>query len=143
MRLFCIYILSELVSVVEVFILPNIHSRKYDFKSLYLISGVNETRYLVQHELCYCKYGLNETAWNSLQKWNHDECRCECKELNDWCFRINNYIWLCRLNISACECECNKACKFDKCLGIKNCSCEKSIFDKLLENKIKTQLKSK
>ena len=26
------------------------------------------------------------------QKWNHDECQCECKELNEWGSCINYYI---------------------------------------------------
>ena len=29
---------------------------------------------------------LNESVCNSKQKWNHDECWCECKELDDWGF---------------------------------------------------------
>ena len=44
------------------------------------MSGVNDTRYLVQHELNKCKYGLNESACSSKQKSNHDECRCGCKK---------------------------------------------------------------
>ena len=43
--------------------------------------GVNETRPLVQHELCQCKCRLNEGVCNSKQKWNHDEYWCECQEL--------------------------------------------------------------
>ena len=30
-----------------------------------------------------CKCGLNENVCNSKQKWNHDECWCERKELDD------------------------------------------------------------
>ena len=45
---------------------------------------LNETRYLVQHESCECKCGLNESLYNSKSKWNHGECWCESKELNDW-----------------------------------------------------------
>ena len=48
------------------------------------MSWVYETRFLVQYESCGCKYGLNESVCNSKQKWNHNECRCECKELDDW-----------------------------------------------------------
>ena len=57
-----------------------------------LIPEVNETGSLVQHELCECKCGLNESVCNSLQKWNHDEYRCKCKELNDWGSCIDDYI---------------------------------------------------
>ena len=34
---------------------------------------------------------------------------------------MNEHMW----NPSTCVCECNKACKIDKCLHIKNCSCKK------------------
>ena len=33
-------------------------------------------------------------------------------------------------NPSTCDCECNRACKIDKYLDIKNCSCEKLIIGK-------------
>ena len=35
-------------------------------------------------------------------------------------------------NPSTCDCECNKACKIDEYLDIKNCSCEKCLIGKLL-----------
>ena len=41
--------------------------------------GVNETKFLVQHESYECKCGLNESVCNSKRKWNHDECQRECK----------------------------------------------------------------
>ena len=31
-------------------------------KVLNLVSGVSKTRFLLQHEPCECKYGLNESA---------------------------------------------------------------------------------
>lgn len=46
-----------------------------------LMSWINETRLFVWHELCKWKCGLNESASNSKQKWNLDECQCECNEL--------------------------------------------------------------
>ena len=60
-----------------------------------LMSKINETRFLIQHELCKCKCGLNENLYNSRQKWNHEGCCCEC------------------------DCECNKVCKIDEYLEIK------------------------
>ena len=30
--------------------------------------GVNKTSYIVQHESCECRYGLNEGVWNLKQK---------------------------------------------------------------------------
>ena len=38
------------------------------------MSGANETRILLQLELCECKCRLNGSVFNSKHKWNHDEC---------------------------------------------------------------------
>ena len=46
------------------------------------MSGVNETRILVQHESSECKCTLNEGVCNSNQKQNHGECWRECKEID-------------------------------------------------------------
>ena len=43
--------------------------------------------------LCKCKCELNEIVCNSKQKWNYNECRCECKELNDWGSCEDDYTW--------------------------------------------------
>ena len=93
-----------------------------------LISGLNETRYLVQHELYECKCRLNESVFNSKKKWNYDECRCECKELDDWDSWEKGYMW----DPRKCHCECNKACKIDEYVDNKNCSCEKRLVGKLV-----------
>ena len=61
---------------------PNI-VRNMNVKVFNLMSGVNETRFLAQHESCECKSGLNESICYSKQKWNRHERRCECKELDD------------------------------------------------------------
>ena len=49
-------------------------------------------KYVVQHEPCECKCGLNESICNSNQIWNHDECWCECKELDDLSSCKDNYM---------------------------------------------------
>ena len=36
------------------------------------------------------------------------------------------------LNLSTCNCECDKACKIDEYFDIKNFSCEKRLFGKLV-----------
>ena len=92
-----------------------------------LISSVNETRFIVHHESCECKCGFNKSACNARQKWNRDKCWCEFKEL-DWSFSEKDYIW----NLSTCDCHCNKACKIDEYLDIKNCSCEKRLIGNLV-----------
>ena len=48
------------------------------------MTGVNETRFLIQHESYESECRLNESICNSKQEWNHDECRCEFKGLDDW-----------------------------------------------------------
>ena len=84
-------------------------------KVLNLISVLNETRYLVQHESCECKCGLSKSACNSKQKWNHDERRYERKELDDCvsCERGD------MRNHSKSDCKCDKTCKLDEYLDIK------------------------
>ena len=66
---------------------------------------------------------MNESVFNMKQKWNHDECWCECKESDDWGFYKDDYMW----NPSTCDCECTKTCTTDKYLHIKNCSCKKRV----------------
>ena len=82
-----------------------------------LMSGVNETRFLVEHESFECKCELNESVCNSKQEWNHDECQCECKGLDDWSSCEDDYIQ----NPSTCGCECNKAFRINEYLDLKNC----------------------
>ena len=91
------------------------------------MSGVNETRFL-EHKSCECNCGLNEIVCNSKQKWNHNECWREFKKLDDWLFCKNDYM----RNPSTCDCKCNKACKIDEYLYIKNCSSEKRLIGKLV-----------
>ena len=71
--------------------------------------------------MCEFKFGLNETACNSKQKWKHDECRRECQEVDD---SKDDYMW----NPITCDCECNKPCKIEKYLDIKTCSCKNAYF---------------
>ena len=53
---------------------------------------------LVQHESYECKCRLNESVCNSKQKYNNNnDCRCECKELDDSC------------GFMICDCESNKS----------------------------------
>ena len=94
-----------------------------------LLSRLNETRLLVRHESCEWKFEFNKSACSNLkQKWNHDECWCECKELDNWGSCKGDYMW----NPSTCHCECNKSCKIDEYLDFKSCSCKKHLFGKLV-----------
>ena len=49
------------------------------------------------------------------------KCRDEDKELDDWVSCKSDHTW----NPSTCDSECNKACKNDEYLDIKNCSYKK------------------
>ena len=98
------------------FCVPN-KVKNVNVKVFNLMSGVNETRFLVQHESCECKCGLNESVCNSKQNWNPGERWCEYKELDNWGSCEKYYMW----NPSACDYECNKACKIDEYLDIRNC----------------------
>ena len=111
-----------------------------------LLSGVNETRFLIQTNSCEYKCALNQSLFNSKQKHNYDNCRFECKELEDWSSFKDVYMW----NSSTCDCKCNKACKIDEYLDTKNCSRKERLFGKLLSackdeilNKTKTSVNHK
>ena len=67
-------------------------------KIINLMMEVNETRFLVQHKSSERKCKLNESLFNSKQKWSHHECWWECKELDDWSSFKDNYMQ----NPSAC-----------------------------------------
>ena len=93
-----------------------------------LMSGLDETRLLVQDNLFKCKCGLNQIVHNSKQKWNHGECRCKCKEFDNWRYCKNDYMW----KSGMCDCEFNKTLRIDEYLDIKKCSCEKCLIAKLV-----------
>ena len=99
-----------------------------DIKVFNWTSGVNETRFLVQHRSCKSKCKFNESLFNLKRKWNHDEYQCECKELDNWGYCKKDYM----SNPSMCDCECNKACKIDNYLDAKSCSWEKHLITKLV-----------
>ena len=62
-------------------VVPN-KVKHMDVKVFNLISVVNETRVLVRHQSRESKFSLNKSVCNSKEKWNQDECLCECKELD-------------------------------------------------------------
>ena len=48
--------------------------KNINFKIFNSMSRLNETRLLVQHESCECKFEFNKSVFNLKQKWNYDEC---------------------------------------------------------------------
>ena len=67
------------------------------------------------------------------QQWSHDECRRECKKLDNWkkldewvLVKMILYGIVVRVIVSI------KSCKIDEYSGIKNCSCKKLLIGKLV-----------
>ena len=75
------------------------------------------------HETCKRKGRLDASVCNNKQRWNNDECRCECKELIDKGICDKRLIW----NSSNCECECDKSWDVGKYLDYKNCKCSENV----------------
>ena len=57
--------------------------KNLNVKVFNLMSLTNVTRSIKWHETCKCTCRLNEIICNTKQRWNKDQCRCECKELID------------------------------------------------------------
>ena len=78
--------------------------------------------------MCECKCRLNESLFNSCQKWNHDTFQCECKESVDWSSCKKGYVW----NPSTYDFECDKKCKISQYLDIKNSAYKNCVIDDLV-----------
>ena len=57
------------------------------------MSITNEANYIKCHETCKCKCRLDASVCNKKQRWNHDKCRCEWKELIDKGVCDKGFIW--------------------------------------------------
>ena len=44
-----------------------------------MLTNKNEAITIVKHVSCDCECKFNSQACNSDQKWNNDNCQCECK----------------------------------------------------------------
>ena len=73
--------------MLEVGILSMIYLIKYVFlikqKILHLSilsTGIYESKTLAKHITCQCKCKFDVTKFTSVQWWNNDKCRCECKK---------------------------------------------------------------
>ena len=94
-----------------------------------LMSRTNETRSIKSHEAHKCISRLNKIICNNKQRWNKDQCRCECKELIDKGLCDKGYIF----NPSNCKCECYKSCNTSQYLDYLDCKCKKKIIDLIVE----------
>ena len=80
--------------------------KNINIKVFNLISRTNKTKYIEWYKTCKWSCRLDASVCNNKQRWNENNCRCECKELIDKGMRDKGFIW----NPSNCECECNKLC---------------------------------
>ena len=94
-----------------------------------LMPRTNEIRQIELHETCKYKCKLDASVSYNKQRWNNEECRCECKELIDKGICDKGFIW----NTSNCECECDKLCDIGEYLDYEHCKCRKKLVDKLVE----------
>ena len=85
-----------------------------NIKVFNLMSRTNETRNIKCHKTCKCKCRLDAIVCNNRQRCNDDKCRCECKELID-------------------KSVCDKSCDVGEYLDYKNCTCNKRLADKLVD----------
>ena len=75
----------------------------------------------------FCR--LNKIICNNKQRWNKDQCRCECKELIDKGVCDKGFIF----NTSNCKCECDKLCNTSQYIDYSDCKCKKKIIDLIVE----------
>ena len=68
--------------------------RNINVKAFNLMSFTNQKRHIEWHETCKCKCGLDSSVGNKKQRWNEDNCRCECiEELIDKERCDKGFIW--------------------------------------------------
>ena len=54
-------------------------TKDVNVKAFNIITNGNEAKTLTKYISCDFKCKLNGTTCNSNQTWNHESCRCECK----------------------------------------------------------------
>ena len=95
--------------------------KNVNVKVFNLMSLTNETRSIKWHETCKSICRLNKIICNNKQRWNEENCICECKKLIDKELCDKGFIW----NPSNCGCECAKACNTSRYLDYSDCKCKK------------------
>ena len=100
--------------------------KKINFKVFNLMSFTNQIKHIEWHEPCKCECRLDASVCNNKQRWNKDNCRCECREeLSDKQSCDKGFIW----NPSNCNCECD----IGEYLDYRNCKCRRQIVDSLVD----------
>ena len=103
--------------------------KKLNVEVFNLMTLTNETKHIKWHETCKCICRLDGIICNSMQRWNKDKYRRECKELIDKGVCDKGFMW----NPSNCECECDKSCDIGEYLNYSSCKCRKKLIDSLAE----------
>ena len=67
--------------------------KNLNVKVFNLMSRTNEIRHMEWHETCKCECKFGANICNNKQRWNKDQCRCECKELIDKGMCDKGFIW--------------------------------------------------
>ena len=58
-----------------------------------LITGINQSKILTKFISCRCECKFDGKKCDPNQKWNNDECWCECKNLEKHHVCKKDYIW--------------------------------------------------
>ena len=59
---------------------------------LNMIKGINESKTFTKHTSCKCECKFDGRKCNLNQKWNNDECWCECENLTEPCLCGRSYL---------------------------------------------------
>ena len=103
--------------------------KNLNVKVFNLMSGSNKAKSIKLHETCKCICRLNKIICNNKQRWNKDQCRCECRELIDKGVYDKGFIF----NPSNCKCEYDKSCNASQYLDCSDCKCKKKIIVPIVE----------
>ena len=61
-----------------------------------MISTINESKTLTEHMSCKCKFKFESKKYNANQKWNNNECWCDCEHVKNICEK-ESYLELCNM----------------------------------------------
>ena len=94
-------------------------------KAFNTIAGINESKSAVKHVSCNCKCRFNGIKYNSEQKWNYEQCQCECKKTSK-----NIYMREIMYRILAYVLAGDKKLEMDQYLNY--CICTKQVVENLI-----------
>ena len=116
----CIGSCSNITNPYSKVCLPGI-IKNFTVKVFNLVSQQNEMKEISFHKSGRCDCLLNKTVYNDKQKWNSEECKCECLKLENCEY---GFVW----NVSNCKCEQGK--KVSKLISIQDTKIDKTIQNK-------------